>query len=127
MTPTWLNDTVSAFGRQMGLKALALGARDAAGVRFENGYELRFEYTDGALAMMVTVPSTDDPETVRLILQAAHPAARRGLTVRSGLFGKSGRAFFHARLAERDVSVDVLERVFRELWAVAGTVGRRVA
>ena len=127
MTPTWLNDTVCAFGRQMGLKTLGLNERDVAGVRFENGFELRFEYADGALAMMVTVPAAENPETVRQILQVAHPDARRGLKVRSGLFGKTGRAFFHARLPERDVSVDVLERVFRELWSVAGTVGRRVA
>ena len=127
MTPTWLNDTVRAFGRQMGLKSLELNQRDAAGVRFENGFELRFEYAGGCLAVMITVPASDDPETVRRILLAAHPDARRAMKLRSGLFGKSGRAFFHARVSERDVSVDVLERVFRELWTAAGTVVRRAA
>ena len=127
MTPGWLNDTVRAFGRQMGLKSFALNERDAAGVRFENGAELRLEYAGEALAMMVTVSAADDSGTVRRVLMAAHPDARNGIKVRSGLFGKSGRAFFHARLAERDVSVDVLERTFRELWAAAGTVVRRAA
>ena len=127
MTPTWLNDTVRAFGRQMGLKSFALNERDAAGVRFENGAELRLEYAGDALAMMITVPAADDFETVRRVLMAAHPEARRGVKVRSGLFGKSGRAFFHARLAERDVSVDVHERDFRELWTAAGTAVRRAA
>lgn len=127
MTPQWLNDTVRAFGRQMGLKSLLLSERDAAGVRFENGFELRLEYASGALAILVTIPVSDDPELVKSVLQAAHPDARRAVKVRSGIFGKSGRAFFHTRLPERDVSVDVLERVFRELWAVAGTIGRRAA
>ena len=127
MTPVWLNDTVRAFGRQMGLKSLALSERDAAGVRFENGFELRLEYASGALAVLVTIPVADDPESAKHVLQAAHPDVRHAVKVRSGIFGKSRRAFFHARLPERDVSVDVLERVFRELWAAAGTVGRRAA
>ena len=127
MTPSWLNDTVRAFGRQMGLRTLALNDRGAAGVRFENAAELRLEYANAALAMTVTLPAVGDPETAKRILQAAHPGGARGQRVRSGLFRKTGRAFFHARLEERDVSVDALERVFRGLWESAGALAGRVS
>jgi len=124
MTPGWLSDVVRAFGRQLGLKTLALNERGTAGVRFENGRELRFEYSQGRLAVMVTLPVTVSGELARHVLAAAHPDARRGLRLRSGLFEKEGCAFFHATLAEREVAVDALERVFRELWSAAATVGR---
>ena len=39
MTPDWLNNTVRAFGRQLGLKEFAMNERGAAGVRFERARE----------------------------------------------------------------------------------------
>jgi len=123
MTPGWLNDTVRAFGRQMGLKDLSLNGRGAAGLAFQDGRELRLEFDGGYLAMLVTVPARGDVETARRILTVAHPDARHGIRIRSGLFERENRAFFHARLAEREVAVDALERVFRELWAVSAAGG----
>jgi len=123
MTPNWLNDTVRAFGRQMGLKDLSLNERGSAGVAFEDGRELRLEFDGSSLAILVTVATAGDLESVKRVLTAAHPDARRGVKVRSGLFEREGKAFFHARLAEREVAVDALERVFRELWA-ASSAGR---
>lgn len=124
MTPEWLNESVKAFGRQMGLQSLRLGERDAAGVRFENGYELKLEFVRGYLELLLTFPAESGGEGVRRLLSAAHPDARTGIKLRAGLFASSGRAFLHTRMAEREVAVDALERVFRELWKAALSVGR---
>jgi len=124
MRPDWLNDIVRAFGRQMGLKTFAMNEAGSAGVRFENGRELRLEYASGYLAMLVTMPAVHEAETAKRVLAQAHPAARRPVRVRSGFFAKEARAFFMARLSERDVTVDALERLFRVLWEVALAAGR---
>ena len=125
--PGWLNDTVRALGRQMQLESFELNENGSAGVCFENGREFRLEYHRGALALTVTVEVPATGEAVRAVLMAAHPAARRNARVRSGFFMKASRAFFHARLSERDVSTDMLERVLRELWAAADGLGRVAA
>ena len=125
--PGWLNDTVRALGRQMRLESFELNEGGSAGVRFENGREFRLEYHRGALALTVTVEIPATGAAVRAVLTAAHPAARRNARIRSGFFAKSSRAFFHARVSERDVSTDMLERVFRELWAAADGLGRVAA
>lgn len=124
MTPDWLNDVVGAFGRQMGLQSLRLGERDSAGVRFENDVEMKLEFSRGFLEVLLTIPIQPNADTARQVLVVAHPESRKGIKIRSGFFEKSGRAFFHARLAEREVAVDSLERVFRELWTAAGSVRR---
>ena len=125
--PGWMNDTVRALGRQMQLESFALNEEGSAGVRFENGREFRLEYHRGALALTVTVEVPATGAAAREVLMAAHPAARRNARIRSGFFAKSSRAFFHARVSERDVSTDMLERVFRELWAAADGIGRVAA
>ena len=125
--PEWLNDTVRALGRQMQLESFALNEEGSAGARFENGREFRLEYHRGALALTVTVEVPATGAAARAVLMAAHPAARRNARIRSGLFAKTSRAFFHARVSERDVSTDMLERVFRELWAAADGIGRVAA
>ena len=122
--PDWLNESVRVLGRQMRLESFALNESGSAGVRFENGREFRLEYHRGALALTVTVEIEMSDETARVVLMAAHPAARRNSRIRSGFFAKTSRAFFHARLSERDVTTDMLERVFRELWAAADGLGR---
>ena len=125
--PEWLNDTVRALGRQMQLESFALNEDGTAGVRFENGREFRLEYHRGALALTVTAAVPATGAAARAVLMVSHPAARRNARIRSGFFAKSSRAFFHARLPERDVSTDMLERVFRELWTAADGLGRVVA
>ena len=122
--PDWLNESVRALGRQMRLESFALNENGSAGVRFENGREFRLEYHRGALALTVTVEVEMSDETARTVLMAAHPGVRRNARIRSGVFAKTSRAFFHARLSERDVTTDMLERVFRELWAAADGLGR---
>ena len=122
--PAWLNDTVRALGRQMQLDTLELNESGSAGVRFENGREFRLEYHGGALALTVTVEIRQTDEAAKAVLMAAHPQARRNARIRGGVFAKSSRAFFHARLPERDVTTDMLERVFREIWAAADVAGR---
>ena len=122
--PDWLNESVRALGRQMQLESFALNESGSAGVRFENGREFRLEYHRGALALTVTVGIEMSDGAARAVLTAAHPAARRNARIRSGFFTRASRAFFHARLSERDVTTDMLERVFRELWAAADGLGR---
>ena len=122
--PEWLNESVRALGRQMRLESFGLNESGSAGVRFENGREFRLEYHRGALALTVTVGIELSDETAKAVLTASHPAARRNARIRSGVFAKTSRAFFHARLSERDVTTDMLERVFRELWAAADGLGR---
>ena len=119
MAPDWMNESVRALGRQMQLESFELNENGSAGVSFENGREFRLEYHRGALALTVTVVLPLNGSSARTVLMAAHPAARRNARIRSGFFAKSSRAFFHARLSERDVTTDMLERVFRELWAAA--------
>ena len=125
--PDWLNDTVRALGRQMQLESFGLNEGGSAGVRFENGREFRLEYHRGALALTVTVEAPLTAEAARAVLTVAHPAVRRNARIRSGLFAKTSRAFFHARLSERDVTTDMVERVFRELWTAADGVAGRLA
>lgn len=125
--PGWLNDTVRALGRQMQLESFGLNESGSAGVRFENGREFRLEYHRGALALTVTVELPLTAASARVVLTAAHPAERRNARIRSGFFAKTSRAFFHARLSERDVTADMLERVFRELWAAADGAAGRIA
>lgn len=123
--PQWLDDTVRAFGRQFRLERLSLGENGVAGVKFENGAELKLEYARERLAVMVTRPAERDDGAAKRVLAAAHPDAVRAFTVRSGLFAATGRAFFVTRVAERDVTTDVLAKAFQEVWAAAAAAERR--
>ena len=125
--PDWLNDVVRALGRQMRLESFGLNESGSAGVRFENGREFRLEYHRGAMALTVTVELQLTAEAAKAVLTAAHPDARRNARIRSGFFAKTSRGFFHARLSERDVTPDMLERIFRELWAAADGAAGRIA
>lgn len=126
MTPPWLNDVVAAFGRQMALARFALDGRGVAGVRFENGFALRFEYVDGALLVSLGVPAGDDPATLRHLLEAVHPAARRG-GMRAAYLAKRGEAVYAVRLAERGVTLAALEEAFQALWQAAERLRRRTS
>ena len=121
MTPTWLNDVVTAFGRQMALTRFALNERGVAGVRFENGLTLRFEYADEALLVSMGVAAGDDPATLRHLLEAVHPAAQRGgVRLRAAYLTKRGEAVYAVRLAE-------LGEVFQALWQAADRLRRNVS
>lgn len=124
MTPSWLNDNVQAFGRQMGLSEFCLAENGAAGVRFENGVTLRFEYADAALMVSVGVPASPDEATMKLLLQMSHPAYAQQQRLRAAYLAKSGEAILALRMFEREVTVTALEAVFRTLWSAADRLRR---
>ena len=125
MAPDWLNDSVRMFGRHLNIESFALNGRGAAGLRLGDGREIRFEYGPGALGLAALRALPRDGEAVRAVLEAAHPEARHnGIRVRSGYIARSGRAFFHARIPEREVTPDAIVRVFTALLAVSGGTGR---
>ena len=124
MTPGWLNDSVQAFGRQMGLQDFRLRENGAAGVTFENGLALRLEYAGESLVMTAgrQMPATD--AAMRQLLLAAHPAGLQAFRVRAGYLARTGEALLAVRLLEREVTVTALEAAFRQLWTAAGRLGR---
>lgn len=127
MTPDWLNDSVQAFGRQMGLSAFRLNENGSAGVRFENGLVFRLEYANEALVMSAGVPAAADADTMKRLLVTSHPSAARQVRIRTGYLAKSGEALFTLRLAERAVTVSSLESAFRLLWGAADRLRRAVS
>ena len=124
MTPDWLNDSVQAFGRQMGLREFRLRENGAAGATFENGRALRLEYADGALALSVGVPAEAADESMRRLLTLAHPSAQQGPRLRACRLKRTGEALLVLRLPEREVTVTALEAAFRLLWSAADRLGR---
>ncbi len=126
MTPTWLNDTVRAFGRQMGLAHFALDDRGVAGMRFENGLTLRLEYAAEALMMTVGVALPQEDRTMKALLAAVHPSARGPFRLRAAYLARTGEAIYAARLPERSVTVEELDRALRVLWQAAEKVRRGV-
>ena len=124
MTPDWLNDAVRAFGRQMGLQTLALNDRGAAGLRFENGLALHFEYAQESLVVSARVNLPPREDLLKRLLVAVHPSARRGAELRAAYLSKSGEALYAVRLPERRVDVSALEVAFRAVWSAADAVRR---
>ncbi len=117
--PSWIDSAVREFGQTAGLKTLALGDRGSAAVSFDNGVALRFEYVQESLVVSVTIPARLDPGAASRLLAYAHPEARVGFRLRTGYLAKSGRAVFAVRLADRDVTVPVINSVFSALWRIA--------
>ncbi len=126
MTPSWLNDMVRAFGRQMDLAQFELNEQGVAGVRFENGLSLRFEYAQEALMLTLGVPVANEPETMKRLLEAVHPSARNPLRLRAAYLARADEAIYSVRLPERSVTVAVLEHAFRVLWQAADRLRRSV-
>lgn len=125
MTPDWLNDIVQAFGRQMGLQEFRLRDNGAAGVTFENGLSLRFEYANEMLMMSMGVSATPTDAMMKNLLLAAHPAAQQGpVRIRAGYLKRTGEALLTLRLQEREVTVTALETAFRQLWSAVDRLRR---
>ena len=83
MTPEWLNDTVRAFGRQLGLGSFALNERGSAGVRFENGISLMLEHAAESLFVSVRVPVEPSGENLKalpLTVRAPRPVTEAIVT-----------------------------------------------
>ncbi len=125
--PSWLNDLVRAFGRQMGLSRFELTERGVAGVQFENGFALRFEYAGEALMLSIGQPVPAEPAVMRSLLAAVHPGVRLPVRLRAAYLAKSGEAVYVVRIPERQVTVTRLESVFRVLWQAADRLKRSVA
>lgn len=125
MTPDWLNETVSGFGRQMGLSSFALNENGVAGVRFENGVSLKLEYVSEALMLILGVPMAADAEALETLLAQAHPLQpaypRR---VRVAYAAVPGEALLVMRVPEREVGVSSLEEAFGKLWERAQRLRR---
>jgi len=125
MTPGWLNDSVQAFGRQMGLREFRLQENGAAGATFENGLSLRFEYAHEALMMSMGLPMAPTDAAMKGLLVLAHPSAQQGaIRLRTCYLKRTGEALLTLRLLEREVTVTVLEAAFRQLWSAADRLRR---
>ena len=125
--PQWLDDTVRSFGRQFRLEGLTLGERGVAGVRFADGGEFKLEYSQGRLALMATRPVAEGAAAAKAVLAAAAHDPRRPYRLRSGIFEGTGRLVVAVRIPEREVTGDLLARVFQEVWAAAAAAARRSA
>ena len=123
MAPEWLNAVVRDFGRAAGVDTLALNDRGAAAVTFETGVTLRFEYTGAELVVAVTVPHPADPAFTRRLLAFAHPLAGAVPRIRAGYFASRGCAVLATRIAERNVTLPVVNAAFAALWRAAGMMG----
>ena len=117
--PVWMNAVIGDFGRAAGLDGLALNARGAAALRFENGSALRLEYAGAELLMAMTLPAAD----VKRLLALSHPKARYGFRIRAGILAKTHEAVIAVRIAERDVTLPHVSRAFEILWRLAGEIG----
>ena len=118
--PGWMNAAISDFGRASGLDGLALNARGAAALRFETGATLRLEYTGAELVMAMTIPENVD---LKRLLALAHPRARHGLRIRSGVLPRTQTGVIAVRLAERDVTLPQMNAAFGALWRLAREIG----
>jgi len=126
--PSWVADTVHAFGKQLGLSAFALNERGAAGVRFENGRSLYLEGIEGGMMISVGLSADATGQTMRKFLTCAHPSAQTaGFKVRAIRFEKTGEVRFVIRLEARDLTATGLEQAFHVLWQAADTFERATA
>ncbi len=122
--PVWMESLVKEFGKGAGLPDLALNDRGTAALAFENGASLRFEYAEGTLAVMMTVPSSIDSARAGALLALSHPdASRAAFRIRTGYLASRGHALFAVRLAEREATLPILNQVFAALWAAAREYG----
>lgn len=119
MAPDWIASALDEFGRGLGLKTLALNDVDAVSLRFENGWCLRFEYSEESLNAMITMEVEQDEVMAKRILMAANPETERPYPLRAGCLADSREAIFAIRLPEREVTLVALETAFQELWSVA--------
>ena len=128
MTPIWIDETVQAFGRQMGLSNFALNERGAAGVVFENGVMFGLELAGGAMTASVRMAAPASDEALRRVLTEAHPEAQAkgGGTVRAACLLRTGETVLALRIEEREITVAALEQAFERLWGRALELGRAI-
>ena len=117
--PSWLNAILRQFGEGIGLKDFSLNDRGAAVLCFETGMALRFEYAFESLVIALQVPAPPEPATLRRFLVLAQPERRPGFKLRVAYLNRQECVMLAARLAEREVTIPVLNTVFGELWQLA--------
>ena len=129
MTPIWIDETVEAFGRQMGLSRFALNDRGAAGVVFENGVSFRLERTADAMVASVRMAAPGSDEAIRKVLTESHPEmqTKEAGVVRAACLLRTGETVLAVRIAEREISVVSLDQAFRFLGERALDLGRSMA
>lgn len=127
MTNSWVNDAVSAFGRQMGLMHFALNERGTAAVRFENGIGLKFENAGDSLMVCATTAMPAEELAMKKLFVAVHPDARVPMPARALYFAKTGEGAYVVRLSDREVNVSSIEAAFRTVWTLTDTLRRAVA
>ena len=119
MAPEWITSSLDEFGRGLGLRTLTLDAQDAASLRFENGWRLRFEYAEPLLTVMITMEMEQNEALMARVLSAANPEVERPYALRAGYLARTREAVLAVCLEEREVDLVALEAAFQELWAVA--------
>ena len=117
--PSWLNAILRQFGEAIGLKDFALNDRGAAVLRFETGVALRFEYAFESLVVALQVPTPPEPAALRRFLSFAQPERRPGFKLRIAYLANQECVMLAARLAEREVTLPVLNTIFGELWQLS--------
>jgi type III secretion system chaperone SycN len=117
--PSWLNAILRQFGEAIGLKDFALNDRGAAVLRFETGVALRFEYAFESLVVALQVPTPPEPAALRRFLSFAQPERRPGFKLRVAYLANQECVMLAARLAEREVTLPVLNTIFGELWQLS--------
>ena len=117
--PSWLNAILRQFGEAIGLKDFALNDRGAAVLRFETGLALRFEYAFESLVVALQVPTPPEPAALRRFLSFAQPERRPGFKLRVAYLANQECVMLAARLAEREVTLPVLNTIFGELWQLS--------
>ena len=117
--PDWLDAVVREFGRSAGLADFALNDRGAAAVAFETGAQLRFEYAFESLVVALQVPTPPEPAALRRFLSFAQPERRPGFKLRVAYLANQECVMLAARLAEREVTLPVLNTIFGELWQLS--------
>ena len=123
MAPEWLNAVVRDFGRAAGVDTFALNDQGAAAITFETGFGLRFEYTGTELVVAVTVPRPAEPVSLRRALSFAHPMSGVGPRIRVGYLARSGNVVLAVRIAERNVTLPMVNAAFATLWRAAEETG----
>ena len=125
--PKWLSTILLEFGEGIGLREFKLNAQNAAQLRFETGSALRFEYAFESLVIAMQVPAPQDAELMKRLLIYAQPERRPAFKLRVGYLEKTSSVVFAACLAEREVTLPVINAVFTELWHLAEDFRRRLA
>ncbi|MBQ6473637.1 MAG: CesT family type III secretion system chaperone [Victivallales bacterium] len=125
--PKWLNAVIREFGESINLRKFELNSQGVASLRFETGSLLRFEYALESLAVVMQVPAPPQAELLKRLLGYAQPERRQPFRLRVAYLEKASSAVMLARLAEREVSLPVINSVFTELWRLAEDFRRRMA